>query len=121
MRLATRPIVHRYRRCAGCEAELCRLDARLRRCDEHGQAVAIVGDPGCGKSRLIEEWLRRHPEARALRTSFSLFGGQLEDLVARMVELPAEGADGALVEAMVAGAGRAGARVGWYRWAQRPR
>jgi hypothetical protein len=56
----------------------------------HGTAlrVALVAEAGSGKTRLIREWRRRHPDLRVLAANFSLFGGGLAEFAAELVELP---------------------------------
>lgn len=64
--------------------------------------LAIIAAAGSGKTRLIREWLRRHPEVRALAANFSLFGGAIENFAGQLAELPPERLEcDALVEAVV--------------------
>jgi hypothetical protein len=64
--------------------------------------LAITAAAGSGKTRLIKEWLRRHPEARALAANFSLFGGAVENFASQLAELSSDRLNcGALVEAAV--------------------
>ena len=52
------------------------------------RTLAITAAPGSGKTRLIKEWLIRHPEICALTANFSLFGGASEDFASQLAELP---------------------------------
>jgi AAA domain len=64
--------------------------------------LAIVAGPGSGKTRLIKEWLARHPEPRAIAANFSMFGGDCEDFASQLAELPADQPDRRkLVQAVV--------------------
>jgi AAA ATPase domain len=64
--------------------------------------LAITAPAGSGKTRLIKEWLRRHPEVRALAGSFSLFGGAVENFASQLAALPSDRLDcAALVEAVI--------------------
>jgi predicted ATPase/DNA-binding winged helix-turn-helix (wHTH) protein len=56
----------------GRSAEMEQLDRALVRADRrHGQVVAIIGEPGVGKSRLVHEFIRaNHPSRwRSLETA----------------------------------------------------
>jgi tetratricopeptide (TPR) repeat protein len=57
----TRPVRGVATQCVGREAELAILDALLAGVEDDGAArvVAVVGEPGVGKTRLRQEWLRR--------------------------------------------------------------
>ncbi len=55
--------------------------------------VALIAEAGSGKTRLIREWRRRHPDLRVLGASFSLFGGGMAEFAAGLVELPANPRD----------------------------
>jgi tetratricopeptide (TPR) repeat protein len=57
-RLQASTAVHGLSRLTGRIAELQRLDDIRRRVGQHGQLVAVVGEPGVGKSRLIYEFTR---------------------------------------------------------------
>ncbi len=87
----------------GREAELAQLDARVhRQAAGEGGLVAIEGPPGAGKSRLLLELTRRHPERRirALPPAGSRMpsveggifvvddGGRRTDLAAVLADLP---------------------------------
>ena len=50
--------------------------------DGHGQAVAIVGDAGVGKSRLLQEFLHSHGQQgwRALESAVPPYGGRMSYL-----------------------------------------
>jgi hypothetical protein len=64
--------------------------------------LAIVGEAGSGKTRLIKEWLRQRSLLRALTATFSLFGGDLESFASQLTELPQDCLDcDALVDAAV--------------------
>ena len=58
---AARPLLRRPTPCVGRDSELAFLDLVLRGCDDEPEARAAVvtGPPGCGKSRLRHEFLRR--------------------------------------------------------------
>lgn len=80
----------------------------LSEIDEHWRRVgptlklAVIAMAGSGKSRLIKEWLGKHPEIRALTANFSLFGGGVEDFASQLAELPIDRLGGrALVEGIV--------------------
>jgi len=65
-------------RFVGREAEMERLREGQRLAfDGHGQTVAIVGDAGAGKSRLLHEFLRSHPREgwRVLQSAVPSYGG----------------------------------------------
>lgn len=59
---ATRPAARRgLSRFVGRDAEIDQLRRTLQLAgDGHGQVVAIVGEPGVGKSRLFLEFIRSH-------------------------------------------------------------
>ena len=51
----------------GRAAEIARVDALLAEtCDGHGGALVLRGEPGIGKTRLLEETVARHPEMTVL-------------------------------------------------------
>jgi hypothetical protein len=58
-----------------------------------GMTLAIVGEPGSGKTRLIKEWLARHPELRAITANFSMFGGDCEEFAGQLAERAADQPD----------------------------
>jgi hypothetical protein len=67
----------------------------------HIVKLAITAPAGSGKTRL-KEWLRRHPDLRAIAANFSLFGGAMAEFAGQLAELPPDRLDcGALVEAVV--------------------
>jgi hypothetical protein len=85
----------------GRRRELLRID-EYRTGTRHTIKLAITASAGSGKTRLIKEWLRRHPDVRAVTANFSLFGGTVADFASQLAELPAYRLDcGALVEAIV--------------------
>ena len=64
--------------------------------------LAITAAAGSGKTRLIQEWLKRHSEIRAVAANFSLFGGDVENFAGQLAELPSDRLDcSALVEAVM--------------------
>ncbi|MFN2523598.1 MAG: AAA family ATPase, partial [Mycobacteriales bacterium] len=63
----------------GRVAELARLDA-LVTAPDGAAAVVVLGDPGAGKTRLVDDWAARHPDLRRLASSCPSFGAS--DLVA---------------------------------------
>jgi AAA domain len=64
--------------------------------------LAITAAAGSGKTRLVREWLRIHPEIRVLTANFSLFGGDTENFASQLAELPHDRLDcEALVQAVV--------------------
>lgn len=82
----------------GRQAELAQLTASLRSCVEAGTGSAIFlrGDPGIGKSRLVDELRRRaRAEGFACHTGLVLDFGMakgrdaIRELVASLLELPA--------------------------------
>lgn len=85
----------------GRERQLSKIDDCWKRARQTIK-LAITAAPGSGKTRLIKEWLRRHPDIRALAANFSLFGGTIEDFASQLAELPPDRLDrGALVDAVV--------------------
>jgi class 3 adenylate cyclase len=81
----------------GRQAELAQLSASLKSCVEAGTGSAILvrGDPGIGKSRLVEELRRRaRAEGFACHTGLVLDFGMakgrdaIRELVASLLELP---------------------------------
>lgn len=50
--------------------------------------LSITAAAGSGKTRLMREWLKRHPDLGALVANFSLFGGTVEDVAGQLAELP---------------------------------
>ncbi len=84
----------------GRKEDLAFLDSRLLPLGRAQHTPAgLVADAGAGKTRLIREWRRRHPELRTLLAGFSLFGGEVADFAAELAELPSERPD---VQAMIA-------------------
>lgn len=65
--------------------------------------LAIIAEAGSGKSRLIKEWLMRHPELRAISANFSLFGGDVESFASQLTELPADRLDHEVLVGAVVG------------------
>lgn len=64
--------------------------------------VAICAPAGTGKTRLIKQWLRNHPELRAISANFSLFAGGVEEFASQLADLPSDRLDGgALVHAVL--------------------
>lgn len=64
--------------------------------------LAISAPAGSGKTRLVKEWLRGHPELHAIGANFSLFGGGVEQFAGQLAELPPDRLDrGALVQAIL--------------------
>ena len=68
--------------------DLAFLDSCLETSRGTALRVALIAEAGSGKTRLIREWRRRHPDLRVLAAGFSLFGGGLADFAAALVELP---------------------------------
>ncbi len=74
----------------GREDEFAILDDCYR--DSRGRTLraALIADAGSGKTRLVREWHRRHPDLRMLTGNFSLFGGDLVSFANQLAELPAD-------------------------------
>jgi hypothetical protein len=72
----------------GREEELRFLASCLSRSRAEHERAAIIARAGTGKTRLIREWRRRHPDLRVLIANFSLFGGDLVSFAAQLAELP---------------------------------
>ena len=68
----------------GRARELTFLDRAYARSRMRHARVAVVGEAGSGKTRLIGEWLTRDSGRRALWAGFSLFGGDVSSLVAQL-------------------------------------
>ncbi len=63
--------------------------------------LGMTAQAGSGKTRLIREWLKGHPEVHALAANFSLFGGGVENFASQLAELPPDRLDCcALVDAV---------------------
>ncbi|MGN6098513.1 MAG: AAA family ATPase [Bosea sp. (in: a-proteobacteria)] len=82
----------------GRTRELAAIDRCFNRASGRG-ILAILANAGSGKTRLIGEWLARHPATHALRANFSLFGGDVESFAGQLAELPQDRLD---VDALVA-------------------
>jgi hypothetical protein len=54
------------------------------------KTLAVIGSAGSGKTRLIREWLSKHPKVRSLTATFSLFGGDVQSLAIQLAELPSD-------------------------------
>ncbi len=50
--------------------------------------LAIVAKAGSGKTRLLKEWQKRHPDLHIVTATFSLFGGTLDSFVSQLASLP---------------------------------
>lgn len=86
----------------GRERELSTMEQVSKRAAPTAK-LAITAPAGSGKTRLIKEWLKRHPQIRSLTANFSLFGGAVEEFASQLAELPPDGFDcDALVEAVAA-------------------
>jgi hypothetical protein len=81
----------------GRDRELKVLDDCFTRVGQT-RTVAIVADAGSGKTRLVGEWLARHPDLRALRANFGLFGGDVGNFASQLAPLPQDRLD---VESLV--------------------
>jgi AAA ATPase domain len=87
----------------GRERELAIIEACYRQVEARATRLAIIASAGSGKTRLIAEWRRLHPEVHSLTANFSLFGGDIESFASQLAELPPDRLDqAALVEAVVA-------------------
>ena len=53
----------------------------------HARA-ALIADAGSGKTRLVKEWRRQHPDLRVLAANFSLFGGDVVSFAGQLANLP---------------------------------
>jgi hypothetical protein len=51
--------------------------------------LSIVAKAGSGKTRLLKEWMKQHPELRTVTATFSLFGGTIDSLADQLASLPA--------------------------------
>lgn len=74
----------------GRKRELSMFDAYCQESKAATFRLALVAEAGSGKTRLIKEWLRRHPELRTLSGSFSLFGGDVVSFASQLAELPGD-------------------------------
>jgi len=72
----------------GRESELALLDSYHRRSRAAHGRVALIAEAGCGKTRLVREWRRRHPSLRAIAANFSLFGGDVAAFAGQLADLP---------------------------------
>lgn len=87
----------------GRRRELSRLEEYWTGTSQHTVKLAITAPAGSGKTRLIKEWIRRHPDVGAVAANFSLFGGAVAEFASQLAELPADRLDcRALVKAVVA-------------------
>jgi hypothetical protein len=69
--------------------ELALLERAWQRSQSTSTTVtAIIAPPGAGKTRLIRQWMRSHPEANDRHANFSIFGGDLADFVSQIAVLP---------------------------------
>jgi hypothetical protein len=81
--------------------DLAFLDSCLERSRSKSLRAALIAEAGSGKTRLIREWLRRHPDLCFLAAGFSLFGGGVSEFVAGLAELPADPHDRAALRAAI--------------------
>lgn len=72
----------------GRDDELARLAVWSRESRTAQTRAALIAEAGSGKTRLIKEWQRRHPELRMLAASFSLFAGDLVSFASQLAKLP---------------------------------
>lgn len=72
----------------GRSRELLYIDHIWKMSKVATQILAISASAGSGKTRVIAEWLRRHPTIPALRANFSLFGGDAASFAAQLAPLP---------------------------------
>jgi hypothetical protein len=85
----------------GRERELLKIEDCWDRVQQT-MKLAITAAAGSGKTRLIKEWLRRHPDVHALAANFSLFGGGVENFASQLAGLPSDRLDcNALLEAVL--------------------
>ena len=85
----------------GRAEDLSFLDSSLQASHAAPLSVALIAEAGSGKTRLIREWRRRHPDLRVLSASFSLFGGDLAEFAAQFVGPPAGACDRAALQAAI--------------------
>lgn len=76
----------------GRKRALSEIERRWRQA-VRGTTLAVIGDAGSGKSRLIREWLRRHRRVRSLTAGFSLFGGDVQSLASQLTKSQAKRLD----------------------------
>jgi hypothetical protein len=96
----------------GRSVELAQLDEVWRLTRHSSQRVTIVAPAGAGKTRLVRQWLQRHPNARSLCANFSIFGGDLTSFAGQLAELPDDTfKTTSLVDTVLARIGREQARV----------
>jgi len=80
-------------RFVGRALDLAFLDSCLETSRTAPLRVALIAEAGSGKTRLVREWRRRHPDLRVLAASFSLFGGGVTEFAGGLIELPADPRD----------------------------
>jgi hypothetical protein len=86
----------------GRDRELLTIEESYRHVAARTTRLAIVAPAGSGKTRLIAEWRRQHPDVHSPTANFSLFGGNIESFASQLAELPPERLDeAALIEAVV--------------------
>ncbi len=71
----------------GREPELSIIDA-CRKASGRMKKLTIVAKAGSGKTRLLKEWLKQHPELRIVTATFSLFGGTVDNFASQLASLP---------------------------------
>lgn len=85
----------------GRERELSIIEEHWNRATQVTK-LSMTAQAGSGKTRLIREWLKGHPEVHALAANFSLFGGGIENFAGQLAKLPPDRLDcSALVDAVV--------------------
>jgi hypothetical protein len=74
----------------GRETELAVLSDCYRDSQNRTLCIALIAPAGSGKTRLVREWQRTHPDVRLLSANFSLFGGDLVNFANQLAELPSD-------------------------------
>lgn len=89
----------------GRDEELAALDAALERASRGTQTVALVGEPGSGKSRLLDEFLMTHAELSVLRVEAAQYATAspyfaVRGAMRRVLGIPVQAADDEALEAL---------------------
>jgi len=58
------------------------IEIVLRFAVEDDEMSIVVGDPGTGKSRAVEEWVAKHPEVKLIETTLGMRANELFETIA---------------------------------------